>query len=144
MPCFTGGLNCESQGFQDKEFKRGASAPALSLYDDFDFVASRPENGCFSCETFFFTQEDWLENLRFTRFQKVKNILLMSDGLTSFAFKPDFNEIEQKFVLPINDYLSNEKSLVKAKKALINTLNTPRAQKLNSDDKTLVWIGELN
>ena len=117
---------------------------ALSLYDDSQFIASRPENGCFSCETFFFTQRDWLENLRFTRIKNVKNILLMSDGLTSFAFKPDYNEIERKFVLPINDYLANEKSLVKAKKALINTLNTPRAQKLNSDDKTLVWIGGLS
>ena len=117
---------------------------AISLSNDFDFVASRPENGCFSCETFFFTQQEWRENLRFTKFKKAKSILLMSDGLTSFAFKPDFNELEQKFVLPINTYLLNEKSVVKARKALINTLNTPRAQKLNSDDKTLVWIGEMS
>ena len=116
---------------------------ALSLYENANFVASRPENGFFSCETFFFTQQEWLENLRFTKFQSARNILLMSDGLTSFAFKPDFDEIEHKFVLPINDYLSKERSLIKAKKALINTLNTPRAQKLNSDDKTLVWIGGL-
>ena len=116
---------------------------ALSLCYDADFVASRPENGCFSCETFFFTQKGWRENLRFTKVKKAKSILLMSDGLTSFAFKPDFNEIEQKFIYPIDDYLFNEKSLSKAKKALINTLNTPKAQKLNSDDKTLVWIGGL-
>ena len=116
---------------------------ALSLSEDAGFVASRPENGCFSCETFFFTQQEWRENLRFTKIQNSKSILLMSDGLTSFAFRPDFNEIEHKFIYPINDYLFNEKSLLKAKKALINTLNTPRAQKLNSDDKTLVWIGGL-
>ena len=117
---------------------------ALSLYEDLNFTASRPENGCFSCETFFFTQDEWQENLRFTKFYKAKSILLMSDGLTSFAFKSDFREIEHKFVLPINDYLFNEKSLSKAKKALINTLNMPKAQRLNSDDKTLVWIGGLN
>ena len=116
---------------------------ALSLNDKADFIASRPENGCFSCETFFFTQKEWRENLRFTKIQNAKSILLMSDGLTSFAFKSDFNEIEHKFIYPINDYLFNEKSLIKAKKALINTLNTPKAQKLNSDDKTLVWIGGL-
>lgn len=116
---------------------------ALSLCKDNDFIASRPENGCFSCETFFFTQKDWRENLRFTKIKDVKSILLMTDGLTSFAFKSDFNEIEHKFIYPINDYLFNEKSLIKAKKALENTLNTPKAQKLNSDDKTLVWIGEL-
>ena len=116
---------------------------ALSLSDDVNFVASRPENGSFSCETFFFTQPSWRENLRFTKIQNSKSILLMSDGLTSFAFKSDFREIENKFIYPINDYLFNEKSSIKAKKALINTLNTPRAQKLNSDDKTLVWIGGL-
>ena len=68
----------------------------------------------------------------------------MSDGLTSFAFRSDFNEIEHKFVYPIDNYLFNEKSLSKAKKALENTLNMPKAQRLNSDDKTLVWIGGLN
>ena len=83
---------------------------ALSLSDDVNFVASRPENGNFSCETFFFTQQNWLENLRFTRIQNAKSILLMSDGLTSFAFKSDFREIESKFIYPINDYLFNEKS----------------------------------
>ncbi len=113
---------------------------ALSLHENNDFRASRPENGSFSCETFFFTQQAWRENLRFTRIAKAKSILLMSDGLTSFAFQPDFLDIERKFIQPINDFLLSEKSIAKATKALSNTLNTPRAQKLNSDDKTLVWI----
>ncbi len=145
------GLNCFAATIVGVVYNKGngvffhiGDGAALSLFDDLNFVASRPENGSFSCETFFFTQEEWKENLRFTKIQNAKNILLMSDGLTSFAFRPDFSEIEQKFVLPINDYLANEKSVVKAKKALINTLNTPRAQKLNSDDKTLVWIGDLS
>ncbi len=113
---------------------------ALSLHENNDFQASRPENGSFSCETFFFTQQAWRENLRFTRITEAKSILLMSDGLTSFAFQPDFLNIERKFIEPINDFLSSEKSITKAAKALSNTLNTPRAQKLNPDDKTLVWI----
>ena len=113
---------------------------ALSLHDDDAFIASRPENGSFSCETFFFTQQDWRENLRFTKIDEAKSILLMSDGLTSFAFQPDFRDIERNFVNPINQFLQKEESLIKARKALSNTLNTPRAQKLNPDDKTLVWI----
>lgn len=113
---------------------------ALSLHEDDVFIASRPENGNFSCETFFFTQPAWRENLRFTRIQAAKSILLMSDGLTSFAFQPDFREIERNFVNPIDAFLQDEPSPVKARKALSNTLNTPRAQKLNPDDKTLVWI----
>ena len=113
---------------------------AISLDDKNSFIASRPENGCFSCETFFFTQQAWFENLRFTKFNNSKNIFLMSDGLTSFAFCSDFSDIEHKFIDPINSFLNNEKNVVKSRKALINTLNTPRAHKLNSDDKTLLWI----
>ena len=128
---------------------------ALSLHEN-DFCASRPENGVFSCETFFFTQQSWRENLRFTKIEKAKSILLMSDGLTSFAFRQDFREIEHKFIQPINEFLSHvkkiadwnmclttieqQKNLIRARKALKNTLNTPKAQKLNPDDKTLVWI----
>ncbi len=112
----------------------------ISLHKDNTFTASRPENGSFSCETFFFTQQAWRENLRFTKINNATNILLMSDGLTSFAFSPDFTNIEHKFINPINDYLLSETNVSKATKALCNTLNTPRAQKLNPDDKTLVWI----
>lgn len=104
-----------------------------------DFVASRPENGAFSCETFFYTQQAWMENLRFTTFKNAESIFLMSDGLTNFSFANDYQKIEKGFIVPINDFLQEEKIKNKAVRALINTLNTPRAQKLNPDDKTLVW-----
>lgn len=113
---------------------------ALSLHNNNEFRLSRPENGTFSCETFFFTQTYWKANLRFTRFSQPQVIFLMSDGVTPFAFQPDFQDIEPKFITPINDFLLSEPDCVKASKALSNTLNTPRAQKLNPDDKTLVWI----
>ena len=117
---------------------------AISLNDKKEFVASRPENGDFSCETFFFTQQAWFENLRFTKFDNSKNIFLMSDGLTSFAFSSDFSDIEHKFIDPINSFLNNETNIDKSRKALMNTLKTPKAQKLNPDDKTLLWIGVGN
>ena len=113
---------------------------AIALDAKHDFQISRPENGTFSCETFFFTQEAWRENLRFTKVFGAQSIMLMSDGLTSFAFLPDLSDVERRFIDPINNFLMEESSLSKAKKALANTLNTPRAQKLNPDDKTLVWI----
>ena len=128
--------------YKDKKgiFFHIGDGAALSLHTDNTFTASRPENGSFSCETFFFTQQAWRENLRFTKFSNAQSIFLMSDGLTSFAFRPAFSVIESKFITPINDFLKAEKSLSKAKKALTNTLNTPKAHKLNPDDKTLVWI----
>ena len=114
---------------------------AIALQDDegHKFIASRPENGNFSCETFFFTQMAWAENLRFTNFESASSIFLMSDGLTNFSFTRDYQDIEKNFILPINSFLKDEKVKNKATRALTNTLNMPKAQKLNPDDKTLVW-----
>lgn len=115
------------------------AAIALEGITGKNFTASRPANGSFSCETFFFTQSDWRKNLRFTAFENANTVFLMSDGLTTFSFANDYRDIEKNFVLPINDFLKEEKLKTKAERALINTLNMPKAQKINSDDKTLVW-----
>ena len=64
----------------------------------------------------------------------------MTDGLTNFSFTPDFQNIESGFIVPIDKFLSEAPCKTKALKALTNTLNAPKAQKINSDDKTLVWI----
>ena len=115
---------------------------ALAFHSDgdlSDFVASRPENGCFSCETYFYTQDNWRENLRFTRFEDFDAIFLMSDGLTNFAFSHDYQCLEKGFILPIHNFLSAQKTQTKACRALANTLDNARARKLNSDDKTLLW-----
>lgn len=114
---------------------------ALAFHDDAyeQFTASKPENGAFSCETYFYTMDDWKDSLRFTSFDKAHTLLLMSDGLTNFSFSADFNQIERNFILPINNFLTQEQNQGKAIRALNNTLNTSRARKLNSDDKTLLW-----
>ena len=114
---------------------------AIAFRNDYsDFIISRPENGDFSCETFFYTQNDWANNLRFTSFDKVSSIFLMSDGLTTFSFNSSFQNIEQNFIAPIDSFLKETTCKQKAVKALKNTLNTPKAQRINPDDKTLSWI----
>ncbi len=114
---------------------------AIALRGNYtDFVASRPENGDFACETFFYTQQAWRKNLRLTRFDKVSTIFLMSDGVAGFSFSPDYRSIESNFIVPIDRFLREASNKPKAVKALVNTLNTPKAQRLNPDDKTLVWI----
>lgn len=115
------------------------AALAICESDIDNFVASPPSNGSFSCETFFYTQDNWLENLRFTAFEKADALFLMSDGLTNFSFSADFRNIEKQFILPIHNFFMQEKSTVKAQRALANTLNTDKARRLNSDDKTLLW-----
>lgn len=115
---------------------------AIALHDEGyeNFSASLPENGNFSCETFFYTQDSWKENLRFKTIENFQKIFLMSDGLTNFSFGKDFKDIEKGFIVPIDRFLTAEKVHSKAVKALTNTLNNPQAKRLNTDDKTLVWI----
>jgi len=115
---------------------------ALAFHDDKyqNFTASRPENGNFKCETYFYTMDDWKSCLRFTSFENAHTIFLMSDGVTNFSFSRDYQTIEKSFLQPIADYLSKEACKTKAIRALTNTLNNPQALRLNSDDKTLLWI----
>ncbi len=133
------GAVCSPEG-EGLFFHIGDGAGIALSGDDYDcFVASKPENGNFSCETFFYTMDDWKDSLRFTPFEHADTIFLMSDGLTNFAFSADYSRIEKGFIAPINTFLRNEKSRPKALRALNNTLNLPMAKRLNSDDKTLLW-----
>lgn len=115
---------------------------ALAFHDDKyqTFTASRPENGNFKCETYFYTMDDWKECLRFTNFENAHTIFLMSDGVTNFSFSRDYQTIEKSFLRPIADYLNKETCKSKALRALKNTLSNPQALRLNSDDKTLLWV----
>lgn len=122
-------------------FHIGDGAALAFHQDNFEhFTASLPENGAFSCETYFYTMDDWKDSLRFTPFDKAHTLFLMSDGLTNFTFSSDFKQIEKNFIVPIDSFLSQQSNRRKALRALENTLNTARARKLNSDDKTLLWV----
>ena len=106
-------------------------------YDD--FIISEPENGAFSCETYFYTMDDWQDCLRFTEFTNMDRIMLMTDGVTGFVFSDDFYKIRHKFLVPIVQYLEKEPRKTYALKALENTLNDRQAQRINADDKTILW-----
>ena len=112
---------------------------AVAFFDDDSYKISKPENGIFSCETFFYTLDNWQNHLRFTEFCKAKQLCLMTDGVTGFTLKKDFS-IEKKFMYPVLEFLNNEKNKKYAQKALLNTINSKQAQKISSDDKTFVWI----
>ncbi|MBR1825867.1 MAG: protein phosphatase 2C domain-containing protein [Alphaproteobacteria bacterium] len=107
---------------------------------DYDnILISEPENGTFSCETYFYTMPEWKECLRFKPFENINRIMLMSDGVTGFVFSDDFFKIQRKFFIPVVEYLEREKYKTYALRALNNTLNDARAQRLNADDKTILW-----
>ena len=133
-----GVICCKNKGL----FFHIGDGAALAFHDEkyLDFTASLPENGHFKCETFFYTMDDWRDCLRFTPFENAHTIFLMSDGLTTFSFAKDYQTIEKSFLQPIADYLNKEPHKTRAVRALTNTLKNPQAAKINSDDKTLVWI----
>ena len=122
-------------------FHIGDGAGIALQKSDNTFVISEPENGIFSSETFFYTMDDWKDSLRFTNFEKADSLFLMTDGVTGFAFKKDFQMLEKGFLPPIDAFLKNEKNTKKATRALKNTLETPKARSLSGDDKTLMWVG---
>ena len=116
------------------------AAIALLKKKESAFVLSEPENGIFSSETFFYTMDDWKDSLRFTSFEKADSLFLMTDGVTGFALKKQGHLLEKGFVMPINLFLKSETNIKKAERALKNTLETPKANALSGDDKTLMWV----
>lgn len=142
----------EAAGFSDAENlpQRGNGAAAgkqakESLYNPAPsagrYTLSRPANGHFSCETYFYTMANWQECLRFTKIAKAEALFLMTDGVTNFALSEDMCRLKQGFIEPINGYLKKEQNKARALQALKNTLDTQKARKLNSDDKTFLWAG---
>lgn len=115
--------------FKDKEYE--------------NFIISKPDNGDFACETFFYTMPDWQSSLRFTHFEKLNSFILMSDGLTNFAFANDYQDLEDKFIIPISNFLDNEKTKYKAVDALTKTISNPKAERINPDDKTFLWAKHI-
>lgn len=122
-------------------FHIGDGAGVAVHYDgeSMKYTLSRPVNGRFSCETYFYTMNNWREFLRFTKINKSEALFLMTDGVTNFALSDDMRYLKQGFIEPIHQYLKTESNKFKALSALNNTLNTKQARKLNSDDKTFLW-----
>ncbi len=132
-------VGCVCLGGKGLFFHIGDGAAVAISEQKLRTVVSQPENGLFSCETYFYTMDDWKDSLRFTHFNDAQSIMLMTDGVTGFAFKKNFESLEGGFIEPINNFLLSETSKGKAMKALNNTLASPQASKINPDDKTLLW-----
>ena len=121
-------------------FHIGDGAGLSYVHDNTEkFIISEPENGTFSCETYFYTMMDWQNFLRFTPFENMDRIMLMTDGVTGFVFSDDFYKIHRNFLIPIISYLEKEPRKTYACQALTNTLDDARARRLNADDKTILW-----
>ncbi|MBY6032225.1 protein phosphatase 2C domain-containing protein [Marinobacter daepoensis] len=108
-----------------------------------DFVVSEPENGDFAETTYFFTLPDWRRHLRiFSVPGKYRSWFLMSDGTASFAVKTAPWRPTSRFLVPIHRYLLNQTNDTECSQALMSTLQSPEADRITADDKTLVWLND--
>lgn len=101
-------------------------------------ILSLPENGEYSNETYFVTQNEWKAHLRVVPFSGgIRCLALMSDGAMSFAFKR--TGLFGPFIDPVKSYLSTV-SESDGSTALKATLSGERTWKITSDDKTLLLV----
>lgn len=102
-------------------------------------IMSQAENGDYANETFFFTQVDWQDHLRLTRFDKECDlIVLMSDGVSPFALGPGGREPYAPFLKPLSEYFKTN-SREQGVRALAATLEKDDIRPITGDDKTLLW-----
>lgn len=105
-------------------------------------AVSKPENGEYANETYFFTLPDWRGHLRLTPFPATERLVLMSDGASAFAMLKDCEGPDLRFLGPVDRYLDQVEPEQGAR-ALAATLADPRAQAVSSDDKTLLWASRV-
>jgi serine/threonine protein phosphatase PrpC len=104
---------------------------------------STPENGEFSNETFFVTQDNWEKHLRFTTFNSdYEFISIMSDGVTPFAMNVGGLTPFDGFFNPLNSYLRAHNS-EDSSRAIRVYLTDNRIKKITGDDKTFIWIEKI-
>jgi len=106
-------------------------------------IMSLPENGEFSDQTYFYTQDNWQEHLRFSAFDpEVQYLILMSDGAMSFAAAKQLKGLESKFMVPVSHYLE-QNDQQQGNTALESTLDSPKTYSITGDDKTLLWVARV-
>lgn len=105
-----------------------------------DTVLSKPENGEYADETYFVTDENWQEHLRFTPLalpERGAVIGLMSDGTAPFAVNRARSGFFRPFIDPIASFL-HAATAPNGNEALRLLLESPRACEISADDKTLL------
>jgi hypothetical protein len=118
------------------------TASVLGRWDQ--CIRSEPEQGEYADLTFFYTQDNWREHLRFTPFtmDDIDLIVLMSDGAMAFAASKGGKGLAPEFIGPVSKFLKAEDAQTGAR-ALSTTLDNPKTYAITGDDKTLLWAYRL-
>jgi len=109
--------------------------------DNFNFsqtISSQPENGEYANQTYFVTDENWLDHLRIhSPPDEALNLILMTDGVTPMALKN--NEPFFDFVRPLMSFLDNSASH-EGSQSLAKMLSSKKSMAISPDDKSVGWF----
>jgi serine/threonine protein phosphatase PrpC len=108
------------------------------------FLVNRAQRGEYANETYFLTQEDALELVQVSVYDKAVNLLaMMSDGLTRLAIKLPTDEPYLPFFQPLFAFVAQTDQEEQASRHLVDFLNSERVCARTDDDKSLVLAVRL-
>lgn len=113
--------------------KQGNQSKEVELNSE--FFISKPENGEYANETFFITEGNWVKHLRITPLPPLDWLVVSTDGGASLLLDNDF-QVKPNFLSPFLETLINNKFTDHS--YIQSVLDDPKANKLTSDDKTIV------
>ena len=103
------------------------------------FLVNRAQRGEYANETYFLTQEDALEQVQLSVYEKAVNMLVvMSDGLTRLAMQLPAQEPYLPFFQPLLAFAAHANEEEQAAAHLVEFLTSKRVCDRTDDDKSLV------
>jgi serine/threonine protein phosphatase PrpC len=121
-------------------FHIGDGSLNIGSYDkknNITITRSEPENGEFSNETFFFTEDAWEEHLRICEVENPCFYLVCSDGIDPFIWNSN-SGTRFDFILPLITKLQTLKNEGNGNNFLNEVITDPRTDAVTSDDKSLI------
>jgi hypothetical protein len=97
---------------------------------------SDPENGEYVNQTFYVTEQNWIRHVRITPVTNVDCLVLCSDGAQEIFYEG--NNIHGPAIVPLLQGISTSKDI--NDDYLARNLKTPDADKISSDDKTIIIL----
>jgi serine/threonine protein phosphatase PrpC len=108
------------------------------------FLVNRAQRGEYANETYFLTQEDALELVQVSVYERPVNLLaVMSDGLTRLAIKLPDDEPYLPFFRPLFAFVAHADQEEQASRHLVDFLTSERVCARTDDDKSLVLAVRL-
>ena len=121
-------------------FHIGDGSLNIGSYDKKNNIAltrSEPENGEFSNETFFFTEDTWEQHMRICEVENPCFYLLCSDGIDPFVWNGS-SGTRFDFIIPLITKLITYKNEKHGNEFLTEVITDPRTDSVTSDDKSLI------